>query len=237
MSLRLMCLLGMASTAWITAAAAGPMEEATSAYMRGENAKAVKILRPLAEAGNRDAQFYLGGMYDYGLGVTKDYEQAIAWYGKAAAQGVTQAQVNLAFKYQTGQGVKQNLSEALRWYHVAADKGNALAQFNLGTISYDGPGGEHDYGEAAKWFLLAAAQGNAVAQFNLGRMFNEGLGVTRDTVQAYKWWDLAANRLPTSEILKRTAASKSRDILGHEMMPAELARARKLAQDWKPKNS
>ena len=43
-------------------------------------------------AANAEAQFNLGYAYEYGLGVLKDLQQAIAWYEKAAAQGDVLAQ-------------------------------------------------------------------------------------------------------------------------------------------------
>ena len=44
-------------------------------------------LRKAAVEGDADAQFGLGVMYQHGLGVSKDYVEAYAWYILAAAQG------------------------------------------------------------------------------------------------------------------------------------------------------
>ena len=41
------------------AAAAGPFEDATAAYERGDYATALRLFRPLAEQGNADVQFNL----------------------------------------------------------------------------------------------------------------------------------------------------------------------------------
>lgn len=41
-------------------------------------------------------------MYDYGQGVTQDYQQAIVWYRKAAKQGYTLAQKNLDNLHNSG---------------------------------------------------------------------------------------------------------------------------------------
>jgi len=40
-----------------------------------------------AQGGDKDAQFYLGGMYEMGIEVRKDDTQAKYWYKKAAQQG------------------------------------------------------------------------------------------------------------------------------------------------------
>ena len=41
----------------------------------------------LAARGDAQAQFYLGEMYEQGLGTAANPEQALLWYGKAAEQG------------------------------------------------------------------------------------------------------------------------------------------------------
>lgn len=50
------------------------------------------FFRGLAQQGDAEAQFILGGCYDWGEGVNKDLQQAVTWYGKAAEQGHAIAQ-------------------------------------------------------------------------------------------------------------------------------------------------
>jgi len=45
-----------------------------------------QIILPLTEKGRAEAQFYLGTMYENGMGVSLDREKAIEWYQKAAEQ-------------------------------------------------------------------------------------------------------------------------------------------------------
>ena len=78
-----------------TIAAAGPIEEANSAYERGDYTIAERLLRPLAEQGHAGAQTMLGSMYGEGQGVPQDDQEALKWYRKAAEQGHAGAQVNL----------------------------------------------------------------------------------------------------------------------------------------------
>ena len=49
-----------------TGAAAGPAEDADSAYQRGDYALAERLFCPLAEQRDAKAQFNLGLMYEYG---------------------------------------------------------------------------------------------------------------------------------------------------------------------------
>ena len=43
---------------------AGPLEDANAAYGKEDYATALRLFRPLADQGDADAQFMLGGMYD-----------------------------------------------------------------------------------------------------------------------------------------------------------------------------
>ncbi len=52
----------------------------------------VKRNKQVAEQGDADAQFLLGGMYEHGQGVTQNSQQAFGWYQKAAEQGDAKAQ-------------------------------------------------------------------------------------------------------------------------------------------------
>ena len=67
-------------------AAAGPFEDAVSAYGRGDYATAARLFRPLAEKSDTDAQVMLGVMYEQGRGVPRDYAQAYKWYNLAASR-------------------------------------------------------------------------------------------------------------------------------------------------------
>jgi TPR repeat protein len=88
--------------------------------------------------------------------------------------------------------------------------------------------------EAVKWFRLAADQGNSAAQFKLGMMYTQGQGVLQDYVRAHVWFNLAAAR-GDQDAEVRDAAIKSRDIAARRMTPAQIAEAKKLAREWKPK--
>jgi TPR repeat protein len=56
--------------------AAGPAEDvaaAVAAHKRGDYATALRLIRPLADQGDADAQNILGLMYAQGRGVPQDY--------------------------------------------------------------------------------------------------------------------------------------------------------------------
>ena len=66
---------------------AGPLEDANAAIKRRDYATAVRLIRPLAEQGNANAQYNLGTFYDNGLGVPQDKVRAYMWFSLSAAQG------------------------------------------------------------------------------------------------------------------------------------------------------
>ena len=113
----------------------------------------------LAEAGDGDAQFYLGHIYATGEGVPQDDKQAFEWYLKAAQQGNASAQYNLGFMYATGHGVPKDEKQAAEWHSKAAEQGHAGAQYNLGIMYGKGSGMPQDNVTAYAWLSLAAAQG------------------------------------------------------------------------------
>lgn len=169
-------------------------QDASAVYNNGNYSKAFKLLQPIAEKGDPDAQNNLGAMYANGEGVTKDYQQAEKWYRLSANQGNSSAQNNLGWMYYKGQGVNQDYLEATRLFRLSADKGHPKAQLNLGAMYSRGEGVTKNYQEAVKWFRLSAEQGDSEAQYNLGAMYNNGDGVSQDYQEALKWFKLSAKQ-------------------------------------------
>jgi TPR repeat protein len=109
------------------AAFADQFEDSLTAYDRGDYATAVRLLRPLAEQGNAQAQNSLGAMYYNGQGVTQDFKEAVKWYRASAVQGYASAQVNLGAMYYEGKGIPEDFIRAYIWLSIPAAKGNADA--------------------------------------------------------------------------------------------------------------
>src|SRR5262245_63005191 len=85
--------------------AAGPYEDATAAYGKGDYATALQLFRALADQGMARAQAILGVMYANGQGVPKSDTEAMKWYQIAADQGDPGAQTALGVIYVNGLGV------------------------------------------------------------------------------------------------------------------------------------
>lgn len=123
----------------------------------------LRTIRPMAEQGDAEAQYKLGHMYQYGLGVPKDGAEALTWYRKAAEGGSAPAQRELGWAYERGQGVSRDFTEALKWYRKAAEQDDVGAQANLGFMYKVGRGIPFDHVEAFVWTSLAVAGGNMQA--------------------------------------------------------------------------
>jgi hypothetical protein len=104
----------------VEAAIAGPLENASAAFQRGDYATTRRIMQSLAEQGDPAAQWHLGNMYYRGLGVpSENYGEAMKWYREAAKQGHVEAQDALGNMYYHGLGVQPNYVPAYMWSNLA----------------------------------------------------------------------------------------------------------------------
>jgi TPR repeat protein len=108
-----------------------PLQDAQSAIQRKDYPAALRIVRPLAQGGDPNAQTILGSMYAFGFGVARSYAEAVNWFRKAAEQGQPAAQGNLGLAYLNGQGVKQNYTEAAGWLRKAADQNDPQSRIDV----------------------------------------------------------------------------------------------------------
>ena len=111
-----------------TPALADAIGEALVAWSIGDFTTAFRLLRPLAEQGNAEAQYQLGFMYSKGQGVSENLGLAVSWYLKAAEQGHAEAQYTLGQMYHFGEGVGQDYVRAFLWLSLAAVSMNAQAE-------------------------------------------------------------------------------------------------------------
>ena len=79
-----------------------------AALDKNDFATAIKLLRPLADQGDPQAQSLLGELYASGQGTKPKLAEALALWRKAANQNFPPAQYSLGLMYATGQGVKRD---------------------------------------------------------------------------------------------------------------------------------
>ena len=109
-------------------AAAAPIDDGLAAFQSEQYAVALEILLPLAEAGNLEASYTVGMIYDFGRGVNQDDMVAGIWYRLPAENGMAEAQLAMAVLFDSGEGILQNVVEAYAWSSIAADQGLARAE-------------------------------------------------------------------------------------------------------------
>ena len=194
--------------------------EGSEAYTASRYAKAFALWRPLADAGDANAQ--------YGLAVldAKVPEQQLSrdesrrWLRAAADQGHRDAQYLLGLLYQKGaEGVPRNRAEGRKWLDraaaqghreaektlddpweqllEAAEQGDAASQYKLAR--WHNRGYYHDSRDmkaAVKWYRAAADQGHVEAQFHLGYLLHRGERgwLEADPAEAMVWYESAANQ-------------------------------------------
>lgn len=163
---RNLALCAAAFAALAAPAAAQDVQSGIAAWQAGDYARAVAEWRPLADAGNADAQFNLGQAYRLGRGVQQNLDLAEQWFERAARQRHEQAGSALGLLlFQNGRA-----REAMPWLQAAAMRGDPRAQYVFGTALFNGDIVRRDLPRAYAMMSAAAAQGFPQAQTQLAEM-------------------------------------------------------------------
>ncbi|MES9956406.1 MAG: SEL1-like repeat protein [Sedimenticola sp.] len=102
----------------------------------------------------------------------------------------------------------------------------AAADFSSAMDAYE----QRDFRTASAEFEVLANQNDADAQFMLGYMYAVGEGILQDYIKAHKWFNLAASQ-------GKEGASNAREKVAARMTPQQVAKAQRLARNWKPQTS
>ena len=196
------------------AVAESPYVAGVKAYHRCDFDQAVMLLREAAQQGSKDAQYFLGEMYEEGRFVPQSNLEALKWYSMAVAQGfppalerlgadgtVTLAPHHRPGAEETDPDIKAAQERAVIELRPLAEQGDADAQEKLGYMYSLGGGVPQDTIEATNWWLRAAEQGNATAQWELGLTYSCGeVSAPRNYGKAVKWFRLASEQgLPVAQ--------------------------------------
>lgn len=158
-----------------------------------------KKLESRAILGDSTAQFDIGQMYQYGLGVAKNPTEAIKYYRLAAAQQDLPAEYNLGLMYIQGEGVVADYKLGLNLLTDAAFKGNPYAQYVLARIY------EQGYTDSSGQEVIPKDKDNAMSMYNLAAANNYGLAQFRlaELMAQEKQTDLtAAGKFKRNQMIK-----------------------------------
>jgi TPR repeat protein len=205
---------------------AGSTDAAREAYVAGRHAEAVRQLVPLAEAGDPDAETFLGELYLLGQGVERRVDVAAGWFKRAAARGQPFAQFNLGLMLLNGDGTDRDVVEAGRWLKASADKGMVPAMTQLGLMYVRGLHFPRNAVEAARLFSTAAELGDTEAQNQFGILLATGDGVDKNMIKAYTWFVLA-------ERGGQSAAGGNVRLAASSMTEEEIKKAQDAADRWR----
>ncbi|MES2422642.1 MAG: SPOR domain-containing protein [Pseudomonadota bacterium] len=150
----------------VAAPAFADVKAGVDAWAKGDFPRAVGEWRPLAIAGDADAQFNLAQAYKLGRGVPLDPALAESWFRKAALQGHLQAGDN----YGLALFQANKKSDALPWLEKSVARGEPRAQLVLGTMLFNGDGVPRDFPRAYALMTRASASGLQSASQTLTQM-------------------------------------------------------------------
>ena len=129
---------------------------ALSMKKKGTYPQAYKLLLQLAEQGHAEAQFDIGYLYGFGLGVPKDRKKSLEWYRRSAKNGSPRGLAYLGSAYSMGMGdFSKDRAQAKKLFLLAAEQGHARAQSFLGGLYSSGNGIPKNKVQAYKWWALA----------------------------------------------------------------------------------
>jgi TonB family protein len=130
----------------------------------GSGANDAAWLAAASTSEKRGDQARAGKAFYWGHGVTQDYEQALVFFQKAAAQDDARSESYLGLMYSQSQGVARDTVEAARWFRKAAEQNDVIGQVYLGKAYLDGTGVSVDFVQAYLWLSLAIQRKGQEAQ-------------------------------------------------------------------------
>ncbi|MCF3641087.1 caspase family protein [Rhizobium sp. TRM95111] len=101
--------------------------------------KAFALFKAAADAGDAEAMFELGKLYEKGIGTTQDIAAALTLYRRSADLGFADAINDLGFLYYQGaDGLARDPKKAVELFVRAADLRHPQAMFNVAALIDDG---------------------------------------------------------------------------------------------------
>lgn len=124
-------------------------------------------LQLIQQAANRNyekALLYMARIYETGTLVKQDFDQAVVFYQKAAANKSGSAENALGSFYEKGvHGFKKSVDDAIIHYRNAVEYGHVIAKFNLSSLLKE----RGEDAESLELLKQAADGGVPQAQYNL----------------------------------------------------------------------
>ncbi|MBI5909200.1 MAG: sel1 repeat family protein [Betaproteobacteria bacterium] len=159
-----------------TASRKEPYRTAQELLNQKQFAEAFAAYEVLAKGGDARCQVQVGWMYNEGLGVEKNKEQALIWFQGAANLGSKEG----AFYCGKSALACRDYESALRWFHQAGVQEYGPALLWLGLAHVRGWGTNLDLEKGVKYLERASKTGNFPARRELAILMISGkLGIAK----------------------------------------------------------
>ncbi|MDQ7248669.1 tetratricopeptide repeat protein [Dongia sedimenti] len=221
---------------------ADALQDGTAAFANKDSATALRLLAPLADAGDPIAFCMVTVLQDRAHGRVAYDADGMAATCIAAARGETASAFALAGNYRTGLILERDAAKAASLTRRAAEQGLPVAQKVLGDLYAEGAGVPRDFATACRWWGRAALQGeSSEAARNFGKCHLTGTGVPPSETEALTWWLIAKKNarrdqdgLPGWVFQSEADADRLTAALMERLPADEVAEAQRRARLWQP---
>lgn len=174
----------------------------------GNSKNGFLLIQQAADAGYIRATHQLGVMALNGIAMTKNLEQANAWFKQAADQGDPSALLAYGRNLVKGIGLKADPKQGIAILKRASELGNTEALDELGSLYLYGGAIKASPKRAVGYFDASVTRsvktksrrkglafaGHPTAPTDIGALYFRGDGVAKDLRQAIRWYELGAER-------------------------------------------
>lgn len=166
---------------------------------------ACTLLLQASALGSPHAMYRLAAAYEHGIGVQKNMQKSMWWYGRAgscahkgalerlgkyAANGSPDAQMQMGYVMD----LAGNDRGAFRMFALAAKQGLTTAITNLAVFYADGRGVDRNVRHAIYLLKETVLRGDAVGMYNLALIYEDGKGSLSNLEQARKHYRMAGGK-------------------------------------------
>lgn len=164
---------------------------------------AIYYYESAARLNNAEGQYRLAYLYQNGISIVKNIDEARRLYEKGAANGhkgckdalkQMEETANIQSYFQNGSKAYQDhdYQKAANWFQKGAELGDPRSQYFFSLLYQDGLGVQKDLSMMIYWLQKSANQGFEYAEYEMGAAYKDGIGVPKNDTTAFKWFEKAA---------------------------------------------
>jgi TPR repeat protein len=149
--------------------------------------EAARLYMLACEHAVSDACWDVGLMWEDGIGVTRDRDRALHWYGLGCALGAPTGCLNGGLLLQDRRGdVAADDAAAVEAFRAGCELGDAKSCTNLGLALDEGRGVAPDPDRALALWRSTCEAGHGTACVDVGAHYQQGQGVPLDLAEAFR---------------------------------------------------